>query len=405
MGRIIGMTFPSKSNSSTVEPGILTVLPQGDNVEYSSTIKDFDDKDVDYYLCSVYASGIKQFKEWAKKHDKSKIVVGGYDATTAPEIFIEYAHKIVQGFCDDFYETMKQKGPIVRGIVSHKEMPRYDLWDYRQSDRLAPDLFPGETAVSICTSQGCTKKCSFCQSPPMSKKIISKPLDLVQKEINYLKGKNPKVLFVKDVNFTALPDWKGRLKILNQTGAKIEIFAAVYTLNEEKIKFLKDNGVYLVYIGIEDLSKNYPKNNNVTEVYHLLKKYGIYTKTSLMTNPLLLDTESKETEEFNKISDKLRELKPEVVLLNCLMPFYGTVDWEKYKHIVTEEMMADYEFGKAALIKDPVRRKNFEHSMFKVVNDYYTSQFYKDNVRNFHCGDNLQKHHEIEQSKWAEYEN
>ena len=398
------MTFPSKTSFSRVEPAILTVLPQGDNVEVSFTIKNFDDKDIDYYLCSVYASGIKQFKEWAKNHDKQKIVVGGYEATAAPETFIDPAHKIVQGPCDDFFQTMKQVGQIVRGVVSHKEIPRYDLWDYTLSDRMAPDLYPGEQAVSISTSQGCPNNCDFCQTPLMSNKFILKPLDLVQKEIDYLKAKNPKVIYVKDENFTALPDWQERLKIINQTGAMIEVFAAVNTLNEEKIKFLKENGVHLVYIGIEDLSKDYPKNNNVAEVYRLLKKYGIYTKTSLITNPLLLDTESKETEEFKKISDKLTELKPQVVLLNSLMIFRGTPLWQQYKHLVTEEVMVDYEFGKAALIQDPVRRKKFEHSMFKVVDDYYTSPFYRENVRNFFCGDNVQKFHEIEQAKWAGYQ-
>ena len=69
------MTFPRQDTSLGLEPSLLTVLPEGDNVIYSMENKDFNDEEVENYACSVYITGMNEFKEWAKKHDREKIIV------------------------------------------------------------------------------------------------------------------------------------------------------------------------------------------------------------------------------------------------------------------------------------------------------------------------------------------
>lgn len=108
--RIIGMSFPRQDLTLGLEPSVLTVLPEVDNVEYSLKNLDFNDGDVRYYVCSVYISGYDEFVDWAGRHDRNKIVAGGYHPTAFPEEFERYAFKVVQGSCDDFFGTVSQPG-------------------------------------------------------------------------------------------------------------------------------------------------------------------------------------------------------------------------------------------------------------------------------------------------------
>ena len=186
MKKIIGLTFPKQDITLGLEPSLLTVLPSGDNVIYSMENKDFNDEDVLYYACSVYITGLREFKNWAKKHDKEKIIVGGYEPTINPEEFTEYAHKVMVGPCDDFYESIKQSGTIIKGITNNKRIPRYDLYDIRLNQQIIPDKKHNDICTSINTSQGCPFKCDFCCSPLMCDNLMSKPLNLIKEEIDYL---------------------------------------------------------------------------------------------------------------------------------------------------------------------------------------------------------------------------
>jgi hypothetical protein len=159
--RIIGLSFPANNNSLGLEPSILTVLPEGENCEYAPKNIDFNDSDVSYYLCSVYISGMDEFKNWALKHDFNKIVVGGYHPTTFPEDFEHYAHKIVKGICDDFYATIAQLGQIVDGVTSNKKIPRYDLYDHKFNQQIIPDKAFTDLCTSINTSVGCLRGQNF----------------------------------------------------------------------------------------------------------------------------------------------------------------------------------------------------------------------------------------------------
>jgi len=73
------MTFPKQNTNLGLEPSLLTVFPSGDNVMYSMENIDYNDEEIEYYVCSVNITGMREFKEWASKHDKNKIIVGDYE--------------------------------------------------------------------------------------------------------------------------------------------------------------------------------------------------------------------------------------------------------------------------------------------------------------------------------------
>ena len=387
--RIIGMTFPPSDLSLGLEPSALTVLPEGDNVEYSLRNIDFNDNDVKLYVCSVYISGYDEFVKWALSHDKEKIVVGGYHPTTFPEEFKRYAFKVVRGPCDDLFATIKQKEQVVEGIVGHKKIPRYDLYDVRTNQQVIPCKLQDDIVTSINTSQGCPFHCDFCCTPIMSSGLFSKPLELIRKEVSYLKKLQPKFLFIRDENFTLQKDWRQRLKIIAQIKAKIYLFASANTLNEEGIKFMAKHSVFMVCLGLEDVTVKYGKNINLDKVTKLLKKHGIYVYLSFIVNPLKTIGREEGEAFYDKLMSRLYQLGPEMVCGNFLMPFRGTKIWDEYYAFVSSEDYKDYDSKTAFLVRNPVVREKMHFFMFWYQWLYYTSDFYNKKVRKFAVHDTL----------------
>jgi len=387
--RIIGFTFPRQDINLGLEPSILSVLPKGNNVEYCLDNRDFNDADVKYYLCSVYITGYEEFVNWALKHNKEKIIVGGYQPTTFPEEFTRYASKIVVGPCDDFYVTIKQEGQIVNGILSFKEIPRYDLYDVKLNQQIIPDKRRDDICTSIWTSEGCPFKCDFCCTPMMSPKVVSKPLKMVENEVDYLKTIKPKWLFIRDENFPLQPDWKKRLELINKTGAKIYLFASANLLNDDIVKYMASQNVYMVCLGLEDVLKSYDKNKNLDAAVGLLKKYGIYTYLSFIVDPLMIIGQDKGKAFYRKLMTRFYDLAPEMVCGNFLMPFRGTKIWDQYYAFVSRDDYKYYDSKTAFLIKNPIVREKMQFFMFWYQWQYYTSDFYNKKVRKFAVNDML----------------
>lgn len=389
MKKIIGMTFPRQDTSLGLEPSLLTVLPEGDNVFYSMENKDFNDEEVEYYACSVYITGMNEFKKWASHHDREKIIVGGYEPTINPEEFVPFAKKVMVGPCDDWYQSINQEGDIIKGITTNKKIPRYDLYDIRNNQQIIPDKQKDDICTSINTSQGCPFKCDFCCSPLMCDNLMSKPLDLIKEEVAYLKQFNPEFVFIRDENFPLQKDWKERLQAINELGAKIYLFASANLLTEDTVKFMKENNVYMVCLGLEDITVDYAKNKKLDEACNLLHEHNIMVYLSFIVNPLKVRTQEESNDFYSKLLDRFTELRPEMVCGNFLMPFRETKIWNDYKDLVTEEDYDFYNSKSAFLEKDEENRQRMEYEMFYYQWLYYTSDFYKENVRIFQTEDTL----------------
>jgi radical SAM superfamily enzyme YgiQ (UPF0313 family) len=391
--RIIGMTFPRSDFNLGLEPSILTVLPDGDNVSYDLYNRDYNDKDVTFYLCSVYISGYDEFVKWALKHEKKKIVVGGYHPTTFPEDFTRYAEKVVQGPCDEIFDTIEQEGQIVTGVTKHQRLPRRDLYDVTCNQQIIPDKLQGDIVISINTSMGCNTKppCDFCCTPMMCPKILAKPLDLVSKEVEDLKKYNAKFLFIRDENFTMQKDWRKRLEVIHGglPTIKIYLFASANTLNEKSIKFMSEKGVYMICLGLEDPTSTYQKNKHLDESIRLMKKYGIMTYLSFIVNPLKIIGKEAGDAFYQTLTKRLEELGPEMICGNFLMPFRGTKIWDEYYAYVSPEDYKDYDSKTPFLIRNPVVREKMKFFMFFYQWKYFNSKFYNEQVRKFAVNDTL----------------
>lgn len=394
MKYILAMTFPIQDVNLGLEPSILTVVPNDtENVKVKYLLNQYEckykEEDVLYYMCSIYITGMQDFIEWSKLHDKSKIIAGGYEPTINPEEFLPYTNKVIVGPCDNFNATIAQEGNIVKGITNNWRIPRYDLYDVKLNQQIIPEKQKDDIVTSINTSQGCPFKCDFCCSPLMCDHIMSKPLSLVQEEINYLKTTNAKFIFIRDENFPLQKDWKEKLAIINQLSAKIYLFASSNLCTEENVKYMKEHGVYMICLGLEDITVQYGKNKELDKTCELLHKYGIYVYLSFIVNPIKINTDEKSKEFYNKLLKRFYELKPEMVCGNFLMPFRGTKLWDDYKDLVTKEDFKYYNSKSAFLEKNPERRKKDEYDMFYYQWLYYNSEFYNTKIRKFNIHDTL----------------
>lgn len=377
-GKILAMTFPKQDLTLGLEPSVLNVLPDGENVKYIMDYNhvEYPDNEVDFYLCSVYITGMKDFIKFAQKLPRSKIIAGGYEPTMNPREFLPYAEKVITGPCDSFWETMGKPGRIVKGITSYKRIPRYDLYDIKLNQQIIPDKKVDDIVTSINTSMGCPNKCDFCCSPLMSDHVKSAPLSLVKAEIEYKKQYNPKYNFIRDENFPLQKDWKEKLEVINELGAKTYLFASANLLSKKNVQVFKKNNVYMVCLGLEDITVKYRKNIKLDEACDLLHKNGIYTYLSFIVDPLKINTDKKSDMFYKNLLKRLEDLKPEMVCGNFLMPFRGTPLWNSYKHLVTPGDFQYYNSKSAFLEKDPIRRFVDEYNMFKFQWDYYTSKAY-----------------------------
>lgn len=447
------MSFPRNNANLGLEPSILNVMPPGDNVEYCSDNKHYNDSDVEKYLCSVYIAGMDEFKEWAKKHDTSKIIVGGYHPTMFPEDFVEFADKVIIGPCDDLEATLSQrnvlfershyddtktgnarfveervlktlqpkngwtrvfgeayegqespsgksivlKDKVLPGVLTFKNTPRFDLYDIRNNQQIIPDKKPDDISTSLNTSFGCPYKCDFCCTPVMfGPKLISKPYEAIEREVDMIKKRidaanngNEIFMFMRDENYTLQRDYKRKLEMIAEIGAKLYLFASANTLSDKIVKDLADNNTYMVCLGLEDPTKDYAKNKNLDKAVKRLKDKGIYTYLSFIVDPLEIVGQGKGKHFYEKLYQRFKELKPEMVCGNFLMPFPGTPMWDKYYHLVSKEDFKHYDSKTPFLVKNQIVFNKMKYFMFDIQWKYFTSDMYNKEVRKFDINDTL----------------
>jgi radical SAM superfamily enzyme YgiQ (UPF0313 family) len=184
-------------------------------------------------------------------------------------------------------------------------------------------------------------------------------------------------------------DWKERLQIIAQTDAKIYMFASANLLNKDTVNELRRNGVYMVCLGLEDIWSTYAKNQKLDEACGLLSDCGIYKHLCFIVNPLKIVGKEKGKQFYGELLKRFTELRAEMVGGNFLMPFRGTKLWDEYYYLVSEKDYKEYDSKSAFLIKNEVVRKKMEYFMFWYQWEYFTGDFYNNNIRKFAVNDTL----------------
>jgi len=190
-----------------LEPSVLYVAPK--TTENIFVANNIPQEDIDFYLCSVYTRGWNEFKQFAQRTGRNKVIAGGYHPTALPEEVLKYAHKVVVGYCGNIDEIIAQeKEGIFSGAFGFTHMQR-GLLDMTSLCQVYPDIMPWEISGSMVTSVGCPFACEFCSTPQMSgQQMRVAQLDYVEREISDLQKRGVSTVFIRDESFATNPHLK-----------------------------------------------------------------------------------------------------------------------------------------------------------------------------------------------------
>lgn len=405
MKNIIAIVFPQHGTNkdglllySNIEPGILHVIPpdtediKAKYIHFHKDIKNINDREVEYYLCSVYITGVQEFLEFSKTVDKNKIILGGVQPTMTPELFKGTYFKLVKGLCNDLYKTINQIGDIVPGIMTHQHLPRYDLYNTDWNCQIIPDRAAHDKCASINTSIGCIHNCEFCCTPVMyGRTIYKKPLDFLQKEVRLLTQNNQikfKNVFIRDENLFMLDDWDARLDILRneELSEKYHCFASADKIKGHAKKIL-EKGIQLVNLDFGIPKRIEKKNKKFYETCIECFDEGLQTQIAFIINPVEVSDPKKEDEMYEILNDMVEKCKPTMLSGNFLMPFPGTRIARKF-NIKTEDYHKFILKSASLLLNDQATINRLEHNMYQFQLNYFESNAYN-KIRKFRCGDVL----------------
>lgn len=405
MKKLICLVFPQHGINdemllySNIEPGILHVIPpdttttQAEYIFNHKDLNNINDKDVLYYLCSVYITGVQEFLNFAKTVTTSKIILGGAQPTMTPELFKGTYYKLVLGLCNDFYATIQQPGNIIPGIITHKYLPRYDLYNTKWNCQIIPDRFINDTCSSINTSIGCIHNCEFCCTPVMyGRTIYKKPLNFLRNEVKLLtkNGKTQfKNVFIRDENLFMLDDWDKRLDILQQENLaeKYHCFASADKI-KGKAKKILEKGIHLVNLDFGMPKHIEKKNKRFYETCVECFNEGLQTQVAFIINPIEVVETNKEQEMYEILNNMTEKCNPTMLSGNFLMPFPGTKIAKKY-NIGIEDYHKFILKSASLLITDKEVIERLEHNMFNFQLNYFESEQYNNLIRKFRCNDVL----------------
>ena len=342
------------------------------------------------YLCSVYTRGWNEFRRFANKVGRDKIIAGGYHPTAMPDETLAYAHKVVTGYCGniDAIVDAPQTG-VFAGTFGFTAMRR-DLIDQSSLCQVYPDIQPNYRVGSMVSSIGCPFDCSFCSTPQMSdRKMRLSPMDYVEQEIQDLVDRGVQSVFVRDESFATNPNL---LAVAERFAKKFEMVYSFGTGNvmgkrPEMVKRLGELGWHSLNFGLEDVGENYRKNKALKEACDNCHRYGVGVVLSFIVNDRG-KTKQAATENYRALYDAFCDLKPAQVCANFLMPLPGTGIWKEHRDMIDEDDFDKYD-SKTPLFCDDDLAKWHRRAIVALQLKYYQSDVYNREVREFTCGDTL----------------
>lgn len=329
-------------------PGILSALPDGDNVTYCHFREDlfsYDPDTVEVFYISFWLVPEQEVFDWMKRVGRDKFVVGGPMPTTNPELFLQYAGRIVLGACDDIEATLAQPGQVVKGITSYKRVPRYDLYDYNSlMDRFKIDKSNHiRRGYGIFTTRGCYNNCEFCISAAKDGYFgekEEKPFEYFCREVKTmvdLYGPQPDA-FICDSNFLQESLWREKLQYLNEINfaGRYGIYASAdaFTLPDD-VEFLRDHKVRCVVLGLEDINRTYAKHYKagkyvLTDVCDALYANGIGIWLTYIIDLEDILEEGSEFEHFYRLTHIATRLHATEAVYAPLIALPNTPLWDRF---------------------------------------------------------------------------
>jgi radical SAM superfamily enzyme YgiQ (UPF0313 family) len=200
----------------------------------------------------------------------------------------------------------------------------------------------GQGAVSLITARGCAYKCTWCSHAVYGYTHRRRsPQNVVAEVEQILEAYQPDLLWYADDVFTVHHRWlDSYADELKRRGIRIpfETISREDRLNEQVVQTLAEMGCYRIWVGAEsgsqrilDAMKRRTDARRVTEVVHLLQRYGIDAGMFIM-----LGYDGEELSDLQDTVDILKEASPNIFLTTVAYPIKNT----PYYHQVADKVIA-----------------------------------------------------------------
>ncbi len=300
-----------------------------------------------------------------KKFPKSLIMCGGNVATTMYEDVFKEDEGIFDALCygegekpltelidaKDKWKYLENSSSWVTRKKSNKkfgfthnfiedldEIPKLDydsidLKDYHQSPTISAytQIKDSKNYITYMTSRGCPFLCTFCAAHTVhGRKMRYFSIERIKDELKELSLKyEAKTLVIEDDHF--MSDKKRALSILSicQELNLVAVFPnalAVYSLDQEVLKSLKDTGVNQLTIAVESgsekvlrLMKKPLKLELTAKVANDCYDYGIYTDCNI-----IIGMPGETLEDINDSREFLKKLPANWFRVNVATPLKGS---------------------------------------------------------------------------------
>lgn len=251
---------------STPPLGLLTVagmIPDRHQVTLCDENVSAIDFDVDCDVVGLtgmhlQGAGIRQIATTFRERGK-RVVVGGPSAMAVPDRYRDVADVLMLGEAEQIWPQCIED--LERGTVKDAYRPD-DTVDLRTSPMPRFDLVSPRDylSISLQTTRGCPFKCEFCDIITLyGRKVRTKPVDQVVKEVERVLALGWERLFFVDDNFIGDPRYTAELMealVDLQKGLKRRFhFSTQATINvahnQKLLQLLYDGGCRSMFIGLE----------------------------------------------------------------------------------------------------------------------------------------------------------
>lgn len=214
----------------------------------------FDGEVFAFSLTTQFAAKVYGYADDLRAAGK-KVILGGIHVTVCPEEAMRHADAIVTGEAETLWPTVCEDllaGRLKERYTGSPTPPsRMGPVDYRFfSDR------PYLTPASLFATRGCNQRCSFCVSSRYMGPFRTKPLDVLEREIDQLQELYP-TAFLQFTDDNLLADRDYGSEVLALLRRKSRRFVTMVTLDQfcdaDLMQAMAASGCLGVAVGVESI--------------------------------------------------------------------------------------------------------------------------------------------------------
>ncbi|MEI6044014.1 MAG: radical SAM protein [Chloroflexota bacterium] len=278
------------------------------------------------------------------------------------------------------------KGPWIKDldaipIPDHSILNNLSLYtktSFNQAGKL------GKPQFQIMGSRGCPYACSFCiVSAVNGAKYRSRSTDVMLKEVEIAMGLGFNNMFFVDDNFGI--HYKRTMEFCEEVLRRNLKFTWTCQCSCDSIanhpdmaEMMRRAGCEAILLGVESMSsealsamgKKATVDHNFDAV-KTLRKAGIVSLASTIMGHTF-DTHESINENFGYLLD----LNPEMMWMNILTPYVGTVDWNKYQDRIFDRDWHHYDVYHNVMRLDHLSANEVEFAHHRMMAMYYTRPKY-----------------------------